>query len=421
MKTKILTFVAILAAAVLSSCNESWDPQVEDGEGQVLLSNMGVDVDLAVNEVISRAESTTKVDLSNFIVTIKNSKGVVRGNWTYSELPEVFTLPVGAYTVEVASRSVQKVEWDAPLYRGSSAFQIVKDKVTDAGVVTCRFASVKVEVVYEGDMRSKLGDDVTVTVVANDEVTVVFDKNETRCAYFEPMEGNTTLVATFEGTVDGYYNKVVEVITDVKAGDFHRLKYKIKDPNPEPPSEVGTVEPGIGVDSSVEKDDVYNPMAPTEDPLTPDERPGEGEDKPDKPDVPPTPSNDININADFPLDEENTVEDGKSYVVTITSNNPIDILKVKIDSQVLPPEELETVGLKDEFDLANPDPSLITGFQSLGFPYGDNVKGQTEVKFELTGLIPLLGVLDPGTSTFILTVKDNQGNEKTQNVVFVKK
>ena len=69
-------------------------------------------MNVAVNEAanaISRAEGRN-IDTSNFIVTItdKNNKEVsYNGNeckWTYGSMPEIITLPIGQYYVNVISR-----------------------------------------------------------------------------------------------------------------------------------------------------------------------------------------------------------------------------------------------------------------------------------------------------------------------------
>ncbi|MBD5192203.1 MAG: DUF4493 domain-containing protein [Barnesiella sp.] len=425
IKSKILSLVALLAAIILPSCNESWNPET-GGEGTVLLSKMGVDVDLAAaDKVVETRAADDVTDVSDYIVTIINSKGVTRAEWTYSQMPEVFTLPVGTYTVEVASHRVQKAEWNAPLYKGSTTFQIEDGKVTEISDIICKFANIKVSINFDKSITPYLGDDIKVTVVANDEASLTFEKGEKRFGCFQAIDGNTTLVFNLSGTVDGYYETKTDIVTGIVAGNHVKINYKRKNPVPDVPDETGSVEPGIGVDSNVETDDVYNEVPVSDDPIDDTDRPTDGPDdggeepsKPDKPD--PTPGEClIKITGDFPIDEVNTPEDGTSYVVYLATEceTGFEHIYVKIDSETLPPEELATIHLKDEFDLAYPEEDLIEGFKSLKFQYGDQVIGSKEVEFNITEFVPLLNILGTGESKFILTAVDASGS-KEQTIIF---
>ena len=111
MKTKILSIIALAATLLsLTSCDEAWTPNTGDKTGQVSLKSLGVEVSTA-ESTVSRAD----VDLSDYIITIVNRTScITEGQWTYSEMPEVFALPVGDYTVKVKSHTLQPAEWDMP-------------------------------------------------------------------------------------------------------------------------------------------------------------------------------------------------------------------------------------------------------------------------------------------------------------------
>lgn len=409
----------MMAALVLPSCSESWQPEIET-TGSVALGSLGVDVDKAEKVI---PDSRASVDLSSFIITVRNSRDEIKGEWTYSKMPEILTLPVGAYTVDVVSHNEEKAAWDAPLFKGSKSFQIEDSKITDIGVVTCLFSNIKVTIEYSDDLTPLLGDDVKVTVVANDEGTLVFDKNETRAGYFQALDRSTTLVATFTGSVAGYNENLRIVLNDVEAGQHRKITYKIKDHKPDMPDETGGIEnPGVEIDATVITDDINSDAPAYEEPVQGD-RPGKedpekpGDDDPVKPDDPADDSIVIAGQGDFNINEVNVPEDGKTYAVDITSKLPLAHIYVRIDSQTLPPEELAGIGLTDYFDLAEPG-DLVEGLTSLGFPYGDKVKGQTSVTFDISQFIPMLNILGTGESNFILTVEDESGNSKTQTLTF---
>ena len=93
-----------LAAFTFASCD---DPNYINGnaeEGQLKMSTLGIDVDASEN-IVTKAS----VDVSGFTVRILDAKsGLLKNSWTFSQMPEVITLPVGEYTAEVYSAPVQE-------------------------------------------------------------------------------------------------------------------------------------------------------------------------------------------------------------------------------------------------------------------------------------------------------------------------
>lgn len=69
--------------------------------------------------------------------------------------------------------------------------------------------------------------------------------------------------------------------------------------------------------------------------------------------------------------------------------------------------DLASVGLANEFDLCNPG-DLESGLAGLGLPVGSDVKGQTEMKFDISGFMPML-VAFAGNHYFELEVIDELG------------
>lgn len=423
MKTKISTIIAAGTLALAAvSCSEKWEPVATGGQGQLSLSSMGLDVNTATT---SRAD--VAVDTRNFLVEVANSADGSTTEYVYGTMPEVITLPAGKYKVNVRSHELQNAEWNNPYYAGSSKeFEIKSNEITEVGTVTCTFQSLKVSVTYEDDLKAVMGDDCTVTVEANyggSTGTLVFVPTETRAAYYKVVEGSTTMVATFRGTVSGQQVEEVLVFSDVAAGQHRCIHYKLK-PGPVPPSPSGELNPGgIGVDGTVTDEDVNGGVTPGDDPtLNGDDRPGQegGGDEPGPgPDDPETPV------ATFANGEGSTLDlEGVNNASTYTGNAIVVIgcpegianLKVKIESDGLTPEVLEGVGLASEFDLAYPG-ALEKGIADLEFPYGSQVIGANNVNFNITKFVPLLNIY-PGNSNFIITVVDSKGKSKAMTLKF---
>lgn len=424
MKTKIYTLALASALSLgLASCSDDWQPGLDsDANGQARMTDINV-VNAAT--VVSRAG----VDTSNFIVTVVDADGKEAGTWTYSQMPEIITLPVGTgYQVNVISHNQEKAAWEAPYFTGSSAkFDIKDSQITEIGTVTCRLANIKVSIRFTEALKAAMGDDCKVTVVANDEGRLEFTKNETRSGYFQALEGSSTLVATFTGTVNGNFETIVRPFTDVEAGQHRIITYGIQTGGSHIPDETGYVDPssGITIDDSVIDETIEGNVNPGDEDVIGGDRPGKedpenpDEPTPDKP-TPDEPSDDVIkvTSSTIDLEAENTPQDGVEYKVKIDTENPMTHLIVEIISESLSDEMLRGVGLAAKFDLADPQDLKEALSGSFGFPVEDEVVGQTSVVFDITNFVPLLNIYKGELHQFKLTIDDNAGNEKIVTLKF---
>ncbi len=423
--------------ATVSSCSDSWngDPN-GDGKGDVSLASIGIDVNNA--EIVVRAA----VDVSDFQVTIVNkATGAEAASWRYADMPEIFTLPVGDYKVNVASHAVQpKAAWESPFYSGDKEFSIVANKLTEVGVVTCRLANLKVSIHYSDKLLAALaGNEAKVDVNVNDSDILSFVPGETRSGYYEVVEGNTTLVAEFSGNIGGNVETMRKVYTDDIKPGYHRIiTFTVKN-GPDMPEETGSVNPsGITIDATVTDVDVDGNVVVTEGNLPDDDRPGhEGGDEPGPGPVDP-PVLDYKYTAGdadvaFGSDEVSFTgsqdaslygpEDGqKRAEVFIKVPEGIAKLLVNIESDVLDEAALVEVGLAKEFDLCDPTQTvngdLTNSLRNLGFPVGAEVLDKTDLKFDISKFMPLLCMLGSGTHTFHITVTDNVGHTVATSFTF---
>lgn len=417
MKTKILSFALAFAATVgLASCDSDWQPAVDGGRsGQIKLSSIGIEVD-DTEDVLKRSS----VDVSGFLVKIYKSDadgGDLVNQWTYSQMPEIFSLGVGDYRVDIVSHNVQKAEWDAPLFLGSKTFSIADSEITDIGTVTCKFSSIKVSVRFTDELRAVMADDVEVTVVCNDEGRLTYTPAETRVGCFEAVDGSTTLAASFKGTVKGFKEDIHRVYEDVKAGQHRIITFGLRDSQIEPDPETGTIDPseGINVSVDVEDENVGGSVGAEEDNLGGDDRPGKedfggGEEPGPGPDDPDASKVDFNCDLDLSKVHDVTPDNCAKAIIDIESVYPITSLVVDIDSSN---DDFNNTliggGLGTSFDLANPaTPALEATLAGFGLPVSASVKGKTSVRFDVSQLVGLLGSFS-GTHNFKVTVTDEKG------------
>lgn len=435
MKTKLYSILAgALMIGVATSCDEQWNPAIAE-EGTVNLSSLSVnmsDAEKVTSSVLSRAT----VDLNGFIVTITDKSGENSPRtYTYGQMPEVLTLPVGTYSIDVESHKVQSAEWEKPYYKGSKDFTITDGKITDIGVITCAFSSLKVTVEFDPALMLALGDDVKVTVIANNEGKLEFSKNETRAGYYKVIEGSTTMVAHFEGTVDGSRIESDVTFTDVVPGQYRKIIYSAKY-RPTPPEQSGSVgTSGITLDTTITTENLDSNVTVDEDimdstdrPGKEDPKPGEGGDNPGEGGDNPGGGEDPDVKAitfeasatstNLDLNGENVASDGfGDAIVVIKSTAGLKNLVVTINStssQFM--SAIADFGLDKPFDLAEPG-DLTEAIAGLQLPYGEAVVGKNEVSFDITIFVGMLAGF-AGNHSFVLSATDANNVCETMTLRF---
>lgn len=255
-----ILFAVLVATFALISCDDPSYNGGTDEQGQLRMSTLSIDVDATETVVSPRKSSslkdasvTTSMDVSGFTVRILDQKtGELKNSWLYSEMPEVVTLPVGDYTVEVYNAEVKEAAFDSPYYYASKDFSIEKNKVAELGALVCHLENVKVSVQYSEALKNVMGSDVTVTVEVAAKNTLDFSAEETRAGFFRYYDNNTTLVASFSGTVDGVkINEDHKIMTDVAPRKHYIIKFDYKS-TPTPGDESGSVTgENFSIDASV--------------------------------------------------------------------------------------------------------------------------------------------------------------------------
>lgn len=384
MKMKILSVIAVaLASFMVGACSDNWEPVSDKAdEGKLRLSTMGVEVSQS-EIVVSRAS----VDISNYIVTIyKSTDNSVEREYSFSSMPDLIALPVGDYMVEVKSHQVKKAAWDEPLYVGSKNFKIVKNSITDVDKVVCSFASVKVTVNFDDNLRKAMSSDAQVVVKANDEGELVFTADEKRAGFFEAVEGSMSLVAHFTGTVNGYKEDFLTIDTDVSAGKHYIFNYSLRTNDQKPPEATGSVvgsDGGISVDSSVTEVDIDGSVNNEEDNI----------------DV-----ENPNHNGEVFADDVNMTYDEATSIINVTAQSSIAsiVLTIATDNESCADAFASLNGV----DLLNPGMAA-----SVVERYGLTPKGSksNDLSVDLSDLKSAMKEFE-GTHTLSVSASDAEGN-----------
>lgn len=447
MKFKSISILAwAAAAAAFTGCSDNWVPEVEGaGEGRLNTQSILAEVNTVEDEkededVTKKATSRSSIDLSPFLVdVVRTSDNANVASWTYATMPQLPTFAVGSYKVQVRSRVLKDAEWSAPYYLGSQTFDIRNGKVTDVGPIVCKLANVRVTIDYGPKLLEATGGEgFTITVTSTPGVYLQYTGKETRSGYFA-YNGQTTMVARFQGRVNGVNEDFSHVLENIAPGQHRKLTFRLNyNPNV-PDDEVGTIEgQGIVVSCSTKTVNVDGNVIQEEDIQEFGDRPGQEGDEPGGEDPKPGEENKITFTSETLANENGNVLDNtpnnaddfgegkKAAKIHIHSEDPITSFKVKIDSETLTASVLGGVGLAPEFDLADPivtvdgeKKDLTTGLKSLEFPVGDEVKGATDLDFDITQFVPLTTIYGAANHRFILTVTDNAGNSKTLTLLIV--
>lgn len=416
MKKILYSFLIALIGLGVTSCSHEKMPGESNTTGQVDFRTLVVTYDESVDVLRS-------TDVSNFMVKVfEASTNNKRGEWLYSELPDILTLTTGKYKLVVESCELQNAAWETPYYHAEQEFTIEVDKITAIGDVVCSMKNVKVSIEFDHNLLAIMGDDCKVHIALG-KGELDFTANETRAGYFAITAETNSIYATFSGTVDGYFDTIYREIINVKAGEWRIIRFSIKD-NGGDNTESGSFSPSLTIDISctvvnhgvqieIDDEEVIEDPEPSVNPdePTPDE-PGTG-DEPDEPAVGPV------ITADgFDIDEPQTVVENMTVVVHINSESPIAEFTVDIDSPKLTDEILTGVGLSSHLDMASPG-ALKDALKGLGLPVEEEVLGQTYVKFDITSFCPLLGIYGAATHNFIMNVTDEAGNTTTKTLTLI--
>lgn len=427
-KIFLICFTLLAGMMAFTACHSESMEDTSTSKGELNLSSMKADVDMDIETVYVGSRAGAAVDVNNFLVTIYDAQSLQVQQWKYSEMPEIVSLPVGTYSIDVASAEAPSNGFDVPFYKGTATCEIKENEVTSVPEITCKLANMLFSVEYDEEFQSKIGGDV-VTTISVGENSLDIPYEETRDAYLIAPEGETTaLTVTLKGTIDGEEVEYSERFENVRVGIHNIIKYEFE-PVSDGSMGDGTLNVVIGVDSTMDESDETVGINPGEEPEIDDfpteggEDPGQGgedsgEGNENAPSIVGSNFNgsgfDIkNDILEIPLDVD--MDNPLPLQVNLNAQNGIAHVFVTIDSETLNKDVLEGVGLATFFDLAEPG-NLKEGLEGLGFPTGDDVIGKAELLFDITNFTPLLGMFGAANHNFIIRLVDQQGLEITETL-----
>lgn len=416
---------ALLAS--LSSCemkNELWgkDPnELSPDESGIL------DLQLEVKEPTYNLDTAgTRAASSEFVVPTTSELSLKIFNETgdlhelfesyaeYEKLSE-YMLKAGTYYVEISSGENYEVTTNHPYYATRDTVEIKVKEVATVNAV-CELQSAILYIVPTDEFLNACLDDYSITVT-NGSGVISIRKDDPKVVYVRPgMKVTVTIRATEKNTNTPVIRTFVLVGEDGSIHEQDLFKVEIKDleedvipedpvrpdpdpnPNPDPDPDPDPEEPEANGGFTIKVDVTLN-----ENPIDIV--------------VPSDGGNGGNIGED---DNTGGNEDGITITgdaintdLVVNAPNGINSFTVTIDSPLLSPEELASIGLSSNLDLVNPG-SMASALSGLGFPV--NIGGKTSVSFNISQFVPLLGALGSGTSNFHLTVTDSKGNTQTKTI-----
>ena len=458
MKKILISILAV--SAVLAGCNNVLIEDTDTGMGQLAL-------DLSASDefaIVSKASGLRNEDVNEFTIKmVRQSDGLVKEFDRFGDMPAVFSLPSGNWTLTASSPETYPAAFDQPIYGTTHNFDIKVGEVSTEKL-TCTLQNIKVSFDLDEAFKSELKD-YTITVSNGDAVAnklfwtnVVSEvedqyttKDMTASGYFTVAPLIIRVDATRKVDNSDAYHEIV--LNDLKAKDHVIVKLGAK--------VTGQAQFDIEIDPSVNGKDVETSV------------PGFNEDAVDGPWDGPVGGGDTgsgdngsgdngsgdngsgdNGSGEGGSDDDGSGEDTENpiklkwdgydtlpSVTEIADEMSVDLkltcpagikdFKIKIESET--PAFLTLVTLMTStprttdssepvvVDLIN-DETAVGTFSGVGLATGDDLKNATEVGFALSGLVPMIpsaGQADPDTyHTFTLIVKDNNDVQNQWSLTF---
>lgn len=268
----IFCFVTLLG---LASCSQEapFGEESKSGSGRMLSS--AINVELKVNENASvRSESNQATgdystralpsvkDFTIDFIEVDSSKQIIEDQspltYTYGDMPDIVTLPVGSYVVKAHYGKNEEAAFNSPYYAGTSeVFEIEEGRVTsDINPIVCTLSNVRIGIIFDSSLINVMSEDskVVVKVGTDSQKTLTYTKSTSEEGYFKYAEGSNTLIATFDGTIDGEKVSEIKTYDKVQPGLYYKITFKYRSIETVDPSDPGNDKPNSPVEGVIDPD-----------------------------------------------------------------------------------------------------------------------------------------------------------------------
>ena len=437
---KQLFYIFSMAVALLlgtASC-EREHLNYDDPTGEQPTVDEPQTVDLRLRSLLqvevlpeSTGEATTRsnaVDVNAFTVQLFKEDHTKVNQWVYGTMPELVSVLQGKYYVKVLSHIEAPVD-TKPYYEGTSeVFTVKPSAITEVNKITCSMKSIKAVITFDASLIPYLGNDIRITISLGSASYVHTDLSAAApVVYFAAATASDNVITVrFEGTVDGVKEDFTRTYT-ANEGEYLKIQFTLKNVGEGEIVSSGNANLKLTLDLKVTVIR-QNSNITTEEEVIPEDKPDDEEGGEVDETVPTIKGRGFDIKVAQNVNKEGQLENvsGGNCIVDITAPMRFAHLYVKISSEKLTPDVLESVGLVSEFDLAYPG-DLATKLgknedgTGLGFPIGDQVIGQKTLVFDITGFTPLLNIYGAATHRFIITAVDQDGTEVSETLTLITK
>ena len=415
------TFITIMAAAaVLASCDTK-EVETRKGEGTFILQSLTADTNLNDIQVGTKAlpnELNNNQLIAAMELTIKNTQDAnLKQTFNYLDIVnKPVQLATGSYTVSAVSVGGKDAAWDQPLFAGSTNFEVKPNTVSPVKI-KCALTNAVVSINCSDTFTTEVSDYNIKVSDAKGNFLTWTRENIGNDGYFTAKELNVTIEG--KRSLDGNSTATVTgTIQNIQAKDHITLNIDARVTG-QVQQIVVTVETKVNdkpVDIFVDGfEEIEIP-----DPSQPDPTPGQ-------PETPAAPTLEWPDNKTFATTE---LADKMKIDLIVKAPGKIKTFLVVIDSPSLETLLPGMTGIEGKdgctLDLIN-NKTLIANFKELeiNLPTGDDLKGQTEVNFPLSSLVPMVYGIEAkkpqqadSDHKFTLKLTDEAGQELSQTLVF---
>lgn len=403
------------AAACLAGCKSKIN---NGGEG-----TMSLELNYGGDYVVRQTKAA--VDVADFQIKLVRNDGWTKEFPRYADMPMTLNLGSGHYTITAVSGIAAPAAFDQPVYGGSTEFDIKVGQTTPVQL-TCTLTNMKVTIVPTANFLAELS--AYSVTVSNGEATLVWNTedvaNGQKAGYFTvaPLHVHVDGYRAIDGSQASYDGDIL----NVAARDHHIISLDAR-----VTGTIGGFELIVDYSTNDKNDDVYVPGF--------DEIPVPGPDDPDDPDDPepgPGPEPEYTLTLSWPENPTYERTELKSDMgdvrMSVVAELGIKKFLVKITSPAA--GFMAAVGamatyMEDDVAVLDlTDAETYSGDKNMKGVLGltpDTLVGETEVEFNLGGLLPLIiavGQLGPddigSIHTFTMDLTDSEDHVFVQPLEF---